>query len=123
MRSSCRPRWARAVAERALRRGIAAAACVAALLACLPSLAAPAATHTVAIEGMQFTPATLTVHRGDKVTWVNKDLVPHTVTAAGVFDSHSLAPQASWSWVARKPGRYDYVCTLHPTMKATLVVE
>ena len=79
--------------------------------------------HAVAIENMQFSPQTLTVKRGERVTWVNKDLVPHTATAAGVFDSRSLAPHASWSHVARKPGRYDYVCTLHPTMKGTLIVE
>ena len=80
-------------------------------------------THTVTIEAMQFSPRILTVKRGDRVKWVNKDLVPHTATAARVFDSRSLAPRASWSYVARKPGRYDYVCTLHPTMKATLIVE
>ena len=103
-----------------LRRAFAAAAVCAGFSAALP---VQAETRTIAIDGMQFAPAALTVHRGDKVVWVNRDLVPHTVTAAGVFDSHSLAPRASWSWVARRPGRYGYVCSLHPTMKATLVVE
>jgi len=84
---------------------------------------AAAASHTVTIEGMQFSPSTLTVHRGDRIVWVNKDLVPHTATAPKVFDSRSLAPSASWAYVARRPGRYEYLCTLHPTMKATLVVE
>ena len=76
-----------------------------------------AASGRTAVEGG------LTVKRGERVVWTNKDLVPHTATAAKVFDSRSVAPNASWSYVARKPGRYDYVCTLHPTMKATLVVE
>ena len=88
----------------------------------LPVLAC-AATHEVKVEGMQFTPATLTVKRGDKVVWRNADLVPHTATAAGKFDSRVVAPGKSWTWTAGKAGRYDYVCTLHPTMKGTLVVE
>jgi plastocyanin len=48
---------------------------------------------------------------------------PHTVTAKGVFDSHSIAAGASWRFVARKPGVYDYICTLHPNMNGTLKVE
>jgi plastocyanin len=85
--------------------------------------AAKPPSHAITIENMQFSPRTLTVKRGDRVVWINKDLVPHTATAGKVFDSRSLPPNASWSYVARKPGRYDYVCTLHPTMKAILVVE
>jgi plastocyanin len=87
--------------------------------------AAPAwcATHTVTIEGMQFSPASLTVKRGDEVVWVNQDFVPHTATAAKAFDSDNLPAGQSWRMTASKAGRYDYVCTLHPTMKATLVVE
>jgi plastocyanin len=85
------------------------------------AIAAPQ-THVVTIEGMRFQPETLNVRRGDRVSWVNKDLVPHTVTHAA-FDSRTLAPEASWTLVARKPGTYAYVCTLHPTMKATLVVQ
>jgi plastocyanin len=103
--------------RRGLRRWLAAAG--------LAAIALPAlcATHTVTIEAMQFSPAVLTVKRGDQVVWANKDLVPHTATAAKAFDSGSLAPGQSWRMTTGKPGRYDYVCTLHPTMKAVLVVE
>ena len=95
------------------------------LLAAGWTLAGPAgaATHTVKIEGMQFVPATLTVKRGDKVVWQNKDVVPHTATAKGSFDSGSIATGKSWSHSMGKAGRFDYVCTFHPGMKATVVVE
>lgn len=85
--------------------------------------AAGAATHAVTIEGMKFQPEQLTVHRGDRITWTNKDLVPHTVTSAGAFDSGAIAPGKSWSWTAANPGAHDYVCTYHPTMKARVVVQ
>jgi plastocyanin len=88
----------------------------------LPGLAA-AATHTVTIEGMQFMPATLTVKRGDKVVWQNKDVVPHTATAKGKFDSGNIAAGNRWSRAMKKAGRYDYICTFHPGMKAVVVVQ
>lgn len=123
MPSSCRPSWARAVAEASAKRRSCPAGWVAAAGLALAALPALGATHTVAIEGMQFSPATLAVRRGDQVVWVNKDLVPHTATAAKAFDSGTVAPGKSWRMTATKPGRYEYVCTLHPTMKAVLVVE
>ena len=72
---------------------------------------------------MRFTPDTLTVHSGDRVVWRNIDLVPHTATAAKVFDSGSIAPGGSWSKVVRKTGTLPYVCSFHPGMKATLKVQ
>jgi plastocyanin len=85
---------------------------------------ANAATHTVKIEGMQFQPATITAKAGDRIVWRNADLVPHTVTARGRFDSGAIAPGRSWEHqVPATPGRYDYICTFHPGMKATLVVQ
>ena len=91
-------------------------------LACV-AVPAVAASRTVVIDGTAFAPAQLTVQRGDRVTWVNKDPFPHTATAKGAFDSGSIAAGASWTWVADKAGTFDYVCTLHPTMKAQLVVR
>lgn len=92
--------------------------------ACLA--AGPAAwgeTHTVIIEGMRFNPETLTVKRGDRVTWINRDVVPHTATAGRAFDSGAIAPGASWSFRVKTPGQQGYVCALHPMMKAYLNVQ
>ena len=79
--------------------------------------------HVVVIEGMRFVPETLAVHRGDRVVWRNQDLVPHTATAAGNFDSKAIAPGGSWSTVAAKTGTLGYVCSYHPTMKGVLTVQ
>jgi plastocyanin len=79
--------------------------------------------HTISIDGVAFQPDTLVVNRGETVVWVNKDPFPHTVTAPGAFDSHDIPPGASWKYVARKPGTYAYICTLHSNMKGTLTVR
>ncbi|MGE5617213.1 MAG: cupredoxin family copper-binding protein [Bacillota bacterium] len=104
-----------------------AIACLGSALAGAPLFAlaadAKAKAHTVVIDGVKYEPASLTVKRGETVTWINKDPIPHTVTAAGTFDSKEIAPGKSWKYVARKVGDYDYICTLHPNMKGTLKVE
>jgi plastocyanin len=85
---------------------------------------AAAAEHTVVIENMQFNPPQLTVHRGDRIVWVNKDLFPHTASAVDqAFDSGSIAVGASWTYVARTSGAFAYGCTFHPTMKGMLKVQ
>ena len=81
------------------------------------------ATHQVTIQGMQFQPASLTAAVGDTVVWTNKDIVPHTVTDKGVFDSQSLASQQAWKHTFDTPGQYEYGCTFHPTMTATIIVQ
>ena len=116
-----------------LRRGLPVRACgvilavalvdTGAVLMISVANAAPA-THVVTIEGMSFNPQSLTVHIGDRVVWVNKDLFPHTATAdTRTFDSGSIAPDASWTFVAGKAGDYAYRCTFHPTMKGKLMVQ
>ena len=86
--------------------------------------AAEGAVHTVVIENMRYNPPELSVHRGERIVWVNKDLFPHTVTAAAhAFDSGSIAAGASWTYVAGKTGEYAYGCTFHPTMKGILKVQ
>jgi|SRR6185312_5255296 len=80
--------------------------------------------HLIVIENMMFRPNDLTAAAGDKVTWINKDLVPHTVTALNkTFDSKMIDPGKSWSYHVRKKGNISYKCSFHPTMSATLQVK
>ena len=93
------------------------------LVGVLPAGAAPK-THTVVVEAMRFVPESLSVQRGDRVVWINKDLFSHTATATGgAFDSRNIAPNASWTYVASEPGRYAYLCSLHTTMTGALTVQ
>lgn len=83
-----------------------------------------ASTHTVTIENMQFSPADLNVHRGDRIVWVNKDFFPHTATANDkTFDSGSIASNGSWTFEASRTGDFPYGCSFHPTMKARISVR
>ena len=105
-----------------MRRRLLLGAAAGAAAAALPAWAA-GKTHTVRLDNMQFQPATLTVRAGDRITWKNGDVVPHTATVASRFDSGAIAPGKSWTQAAPPPGRYDVVCTFHPGMKAVLVVQ
>lgn len=81
--------------------------------------------HTVDIRELKFQPAVLTVKVGDTVEWKNDDIVPHTATSTKPkkFDSGILPVGSSWKYVATKRGTYFYDCTLHPNMKAKLIVQ
>jgi plastocyanin len=114
----------RSLARRGWRLPVLACAAACALGPLLAAAAdPPARTHVVVIDGMRFVPDTLSVKRGDRIEWRNKDLVPHTATAAKVFDSGTIAANASWTHVARDAGTFAYLCSFHPTMTGTLKVE
>ena len=105
---------------RALLAGVALAAT---LILPVPVIAA-GKTHNIAIEGMKYVPERLEVQAGATVIWSNKDLVPHTVTAAKAsIESGSIAPGANWKLTVRRKGQIDYVCRFHPEMHGTLVVR
>jgi plastocyanin len=79
---------------------------------------------TVMIKDMKYQPPILTVKVGSTVEWKNADIVAHSVTAVdNSFDSRIIAPGGSWKFVAKKVGSFDYICTLHPNMRAKLIVQ
>ena len=86
----------------------------------------PTATDTVTIENYAFSPESITVKVGTKVTWTNKDSVGHTVTAdkpsADAPNSDVFMQGKSYSFTFTKAGTYNYHCTPHPYMKATVTV-
>ena len=85
----------------------------------------PPASNTVSIVDMSFSPATITVKVGTTVTWTNNDGMVHTVTADDAsFDSGNIAIMGGkYSKVFSTAGTYTYHCTIHPTMKGTIVVK
>jgi plastocyanin len=84
----------------------------------------PVATHTVAVQNFAFSPASVSVKAGSTVTWTNQDQDPHDVVAMndGPFHSPPLNTGQSFSYTFATPGRFDYLCTIHPFMTATVVV-
>lgn len=104
--------------------GVVSAALFAVVIVAGRAVSSEPVTHTVTLENVRFNPDQLTVKRGDRVVWVNKDLFPHTVTADGkAFDSGNIPVETSWTYLAAAPGRYTYTCTYHPGMKGTLIVQ
>lgn len=86
--------------------------------------AAPATTNAVTIQGFAYAPATLTVKVGSTVTWTNQDQDPHTVTSedGGPLHSPTLTNGQSFRYTFTTPGHFDYLCSVHPFMTATVVV-
>lgn len=92
----------------------------------LPGVAAGGTTKTVRIKDIDFSPRTLVIHKGDSVTWRFLDAgTPHNVTSRGSLRFRSSPTKQSGSYTVRfvKAGTYQYVCTIHFTMKAKVVVR
>ena len=99
----------------------------AALLAALLASGGPvraAQPSQVVIKDFMFVPTTLTVKAGTTVTWANKDEEPHTVFSdSGLFRSNAMDTGEPFSFTFDKPGTYHFLCTIHPRMVGTIVVE
>lgn len=81
-------------------------------------------TAKVKIDNFSFSPATLQIKAGTKVTWTNVDDIPHTVVSDDkVFKSKALDTDDKFSFTFDKPGTYPYFCSLHPKMTAKVVVQ
>src|ERR1700722_13522992 len=70
---------------------------------------APSPAATVTIADFAFKPATLTIHAGQSVLWINKDGDAPTATDDDKsFDSGGLDTNEHWQHTFTKPGRYAY---------------
>jgi plastocyanin len=82
------------------------------------------ATDSVEIKNFAFSPATIKVKVGTTVTWTNKDSASHTVTSDSSDGpaSPAIAQNGTYKFTFKKAGTFNYICTIHPDMKATVVV-
>ena len=89
-------------------------------------MAAPTTSENaeVKIDNFTFAPQSLTIKAGTTVTWMNEDDIPHTVVAtAKAFKSKVLDTDDKFSFTFTTAGTFEYFCSLHPHMTATIVVE
>jgi plastocyanin len=78
----------------------------------------------IKIDNFSFSPATVTIHVGDTVSWTNHDDVPHTVVSEDKsFKSKTLDTDENFSYTFTKAGSYSYYCSIHPKMTAKIVVQ
>ncbi len=94
-------------------------------LGLLLPIAARAEEAVVNIDNFVFSPAEITIKAGSKLTWTNRDDIPHAVASAAsppVFRSKALDTDDSYAFVFDRPGRFPYFCSLHPHMQGVVVV-
>jgi plastocyanin len=89
-----------------------------------PGSTTAADTVNARITGLAYVPSRIEITAGTTVRWTNNDPLIHTVTATdGSFGSPQFGLDATWRYTFTKPGTYTYYCSLHPNMKATVVVK
>jgi plastocyanin len=81
--------------------------------------------NKIVIKDFNFSPKTLTVKSGEKITWINRDDEPHTVVSVDkqFKKSPPLDTDQEFTVTAGAPGTYSYFCSVHPKMTGTIVVE
>lgn len=78
----------------------------------------------VMIKDFMFSPMEVKTVVGAPVTWVNEDDEPHTVVSdTGLFRSGALDTGDGYTFKFDKPGTYHVICSIHPQMTATVIVE
>ena len=105
--------------------GAAAAAAIAVGVVVVPAQAG--STKTVSVKNNAFSPTSLKIKKGTKVTWKwTQGGVPHNVTptSGGKGSSTSSKKGFTYSKTFTKAGTYKFDCTIHPTqMKITVKVS
>jgi plastocyanin len=81
-------------------------------------------TYEVSIDNFSFAPMEMTIPAGSRVTWINKDDVPHTVVSVDhKFKSRALDTDEKFSFTFPDPGTYEYFCSVHPKMTGKIIVK
>ncbi len=83
--------------------------------------------HQVVMQTLAFIPGLVRARTGQQIVWRNQDNVPHNVTyvSGPAFRSSRrvLKPGARFSLTLTSPGTIHYFCSIHPWMRATIIVS
>ncbi len=89
-----------------------------------PAAEAEGKLHVVEIVDFAFAPETLTIAKGDRIRFINKDAVGHTATADDEsFDTKMLGKDEAAEIIFGEAGEFGYYCLPHPGMRGTIIVQ
>ena len=79
----------------------------------------------MAIDNFAFTPKIVNIAEGSKLTWLNRDDVPHKIQSIdnGFAGSPLLDSKGAYTTTFPRRGEFKYFCSLHPMMQGTVVVK
>jgi plastocyanin len=77
------------------------------------------------MKNLAFSPTSIKAKLGDTVKWTNQDSPPHNVVYVSgpkFASSSTLNTGATFKLKLTQPGTIHYICSIHPFMKATIIV-
>ena len=89
------------------------------------SVGAYAATEVIHQQGRAFSVESISVKKGEAVTFLNDDTVPHNIMSASKgneFNLGSQAPGTSTDVTFKEAGDVQVICAIHPRMKMMVKV-
>jgi plastocyanin len=79
-------------------------------------------TGTLTIKNFAFSPNCFSVASGSTISVANRDFRGHNFTVRGTDVAVPVPGGESGKATAPAPGTYDFLCTIHPGMKGTIIV-
>ena len=89
------------------------------------SAGAFAATEVIHQQGRAFSAESVTIKKGEALTFLNDDSVPHNIMSAtkgNEFNLGSQSPGSSTDVTFKEAGDVQVICAIHPRMKMTVKV-
>ncbi|MBV9565910.1 MAG: hypothetical protein JOY90_36485 [Bradyrhizobium sp.] len=89
------------------------------------STGALAGTQVIHQQGRAFSVESITVKKGEPITFLNDDSVPHNIMSASAgneFNLGSQPPGSSTDVTFKQSGDATVICAIHPRMKMTVKV-
>lgn len=83
----------------------------------------PKAGGDVQIASFAFMPAKIAAMAGKALTFLNTDDTPHQIAVSGGPRTEVFLRGQKASLTIDKPGEYNYICGLHPSMKGVIEVK
>jgi plastocyanin len=88
------------------------------------SASCPSGSVEIKMVDIKFEPKDATANVGQEICWINEDTIDHNAVAesGADFESELFGQGETFTTTVDRPGRVEYVCTIHPGMTGTLQI-